>query len=380
MAKYWLTIVIFILIKTNVYSQKTENYQNKQTQSFCKMLHQTSSDGIIMFGIANGLDFLYSKPLCSDNSTSDCKKITGKNPLFVENDFLFSSEKKFWNNELELTKKAALEQGIAIGYCWHLRGMNSKSFYNNREDTFLAKKILIDGSVEQKWFINLIDTLLTPTFKKLGFPIIFRPFHEMNGNWFWWGKNNISPQEYIKLYRLTVDRLRKNEVNNLLYAWSPDTRFDTAYYPGDNYVDVCGLDAYEPGCSPYHGNKIFATEFEKLIEFTKNHKKLSAICETGLREYNGVWRYPMEIPQFWTQKVIGQITNQDNKSKGIAYVMSWYNADWNKDNKGSLYYPHPKIKQQFGKKGKEAIKDFKKLKKMKNVYFQGEGIKFYQQE
>ena len=369
--------MLFLLIISTLGAQNSNDYKNKKTQEFYQMLKKTSSEGKIIFGAANGLDFNYKEAMSLSNSPSDCKNVTGSDPLFVENDFLFSNDKIFWENELKLTKKAALEDGIAIGYCWHFRGKNSNSFYNSKEDKTLAKKIIETGSEEQKWFFNVIDTLLTPTFKNLGFPIIFRPFHEMNGHWFWWGKNNISPEEYVQLYRLTVNRLRENGVDNLLYAWSPDTRLDTAYYPGDEFVDICGLDVYEPGCSPYHGDEVFSNELKKLVDFTKNHKKLSAICETGLREYNGVFRYPMEIPQFWTKKVINQLIDKNGKSLGIAYVMSWYNADWNHDNKGSMFYPHKDLGIQFGKNGKKAIKDFIKMKNMKNVYFQGEGIKFY---
>lgn len=75
-------------------------------------------------------------------------------------------------------------------------------------------------------------------------PIIFRPLHENNGSWFWWGATHASASEYKELYRYIVDYLRDvKDVHNLLYAYSPGGVFNgdstdyLATYPGDQWVD-----------------------------------------------------------------------------------------------------------------------------------------------
>lgn len=83
-------------------------------------------------------------------------------------------------------------------------------------------------------------------------PIIFRPWHENNQRRFWWSVRG-DGQDYIKLWRFTVEYLRdKKGVHNLLYAYTPlalKSEKDTftkpeSGYPGDAYVDVIGIDNY----------------------------------------------------------------------------------------------------------------------------------------
>jgi mannan endo-1,4-beta-mannosidase len=86
-------------------------------------------------------------------------------------------------------------------------------------------------------------------------PMVFRPFHEMTGGWFWWGASQTTPDEYRELWRFTVEYLRdRKQVHNLLWAYSTDV-FDSpsqylARYPGDEYVDVLGFDDYQSVRSP----------------------------------------------------------------------------------------------------------------------------------
>ena len=80
-------------------------------------------------------------------------------------------------------------------------------------------------------------------------PVLFRPFHEHTGSGFWWGEAQCTPDEYKALWRFTVEYLRDVKgVHNLLYVYSPDLYRDaehyTERYPGDEWVDVLGLDAY----------------------------------------------------------------------------------------------------------------------------------------
>ena len=93
-------------------------------------------------------------------------------------------------------------------------------------------------------------------------PVIWRPYHEMNGDWFWWGYN---PDNYKKLYRMLYDRLTNyHKINNLLWVFNANElgsinvkQYDD-FYPGDNYVDILATDIYS---SEYKGK-----DYEKLLK------------------------------------------------------------------------------------------------------------------
>ncbi len=77
-------------------------------------------------------------------------------------------------------------------------------------------------------------------------PILFRPYHEMNGGWFWWGKRT-GEEGFVKLwkqlYHYYVD---VHKLNNLIWVWAPDKPSHglKEYYPGPDYVDIIGCDIY----------------------------------------------------------------------------------------------------------------------------------------
>ncbi|MFE5584130.1 glycosyl hydrolase [Kitasatospora sp. NPDC056531] len=85
------------------------------------------------------------------------------------------------------------------------------------------------------------------TLSDAGVPALFRPFHEMNGNWFWWGGQ--SPADFVTLWRSTYDYLTTTKgLHNLLWVYAPGCgqTDPTAYYAGHAYTDVVGLDCYSP--------------------------------------------------------------------------------------------------------------------------------------
>jgi mannan endo-1,4-beta-mannosidase len=81
---------------------------------------------------------------------------------------------------------------------------------------------------------------------------IWRPFHEMNGAWFWWGAQD--PAAFKRVWRHMYDYYtREKRLNNLLWAYGPNHGDKAAdYYPGDDCVDIIGLDAYTDHIDPQH--------------------------------------------------------------------------------------------------------------------------------
>jgi mannan endo-1,4-beta-mannosidase len=85
-----------------------------------------------------------------------------------------------------------------------------------------------------------------------GVPVLFRPLHEMNGDWFWWGQenggyNDTRANNFKALWQNMYTYFKDTKgLNNLIWIYSPDqsAEYITAYYPGNSYVDMVGLDAY----------------------------------------------------------------------------------------------------------------------------------------
>lgn len=117
------------------------------------------------------------------------------------------------------------------------------------------KQIFKAGTEERKNWLAIMD-VVAAGLQKLeddGVSVIYRPLHEMNGDWFWWGADNSNggSTERQVLYKALYQDMHKyftetKGLDNLIWVWSPDASRNnmTGYYPGDNYVDIVGLDAY----------------------------------------------------------------------------------------------------------------------------------------
>jgi mannan endo-1,4-beta-mannosidase len=184
-------------------------------------------------------------------------------------------------------------------------------------------------------------------------PVIFRPFHEHNGDWFWWGKGNCTEEEYIQLWRFTVDYLKNTRnLHHLIYAFSPDRsrlnlqdgQKDYLYaYPGDAYVDVIGLDNYMDvgvtwNTKSKDEQRADLVRVLKIVSaVAKEKNKVAALTETGLEGItNSTW---------FTDAILNPI--KINPEIQLAYIMVWRNA-----NTTHHYAPYP---------GHSSVPDFLKF-------------------
>lgn len=107
-------------------------------------------------------------------------------------------------------------------------------------------------------------------------PVLWRPYHEMNGDWFWWGKKE-GEDGYKKLYRMLFDRLVNfHGLNNLIWVYNCNEvknnvdPYET-YYPGDDVVDILATDVYTEGFNQMN--------YEQLLELAGD--KPIALGEVG---------------------------------------------------------------------------------------------------
>ena len=80
--------------------------------------------------------------------------------------------------------------------------------------------------------------------KDAGIPVLWRPFHEFDGQWFWWGKGG--KDNFIKLWQLMHDKFTNEYgLNNLIWVLGYSGEVKDGWYPGDEYVDIAGSDTYD---------------------------------------------------------------------------------------------------------------------------------------
>ncbi len=148
-----------------------------------------------------------------------------------------------------------------------------KSFYAEHTD-FDAAKVLQEGTPERTAFYHDMDVIaeILQRFQEENIPILWRPFHESYGTWFWWGAKGAEVAR--DLYRLMFDYYTgvKN-LHNLLWVWNCDI---PEAYPGDTYVDVVSMDVYLP---EYQATD-YADTYEKLVQATSD-EKVAALAEIG---------------------------------------------------------------------------------------------------
>lgn len=106
--------------------------------------------------------------------------------------------------------------------------------------------LLAAGTAAHRRWTQELDELAAGLLelKQAGVVVLWRPFHEMNGGWFWWGKKD--PAAFVRLWRSMFDYFsREKGLDNLLWVYAPNEGANAAdYYPGDAHVDIVGLDAY----------------------------------------------------------------------------------------------------------------------------------------
>ena len=160
-------------------------------------------------------------------------------------------------------------------------------------------------------------------------PLIFRPFHENNGSWFWWGASSCTPSEYKNIFRYTVEYLRDVKgLHNMLYAYSPggplvDEADYLSRYPGDAFIDVIGFDMYhrDPAKEDMWMEG-FAQTMQVVADFAKKRDKVAAVTECGMLYGNSALVVKGNTRLDWWNEAMARIAPQD-----MAYFLTWSNFD-----------------------------------------------------
>ena len=217
------------------------------------------------------------------------EEVTGKQPALLGFELLsYSPNINYLDTDPECMDEVERNYGMLkrawewaekkglITFTWHWfspLGGHSKSFFTRNTD-FDAAKAVIDGTPENKALLSDMDmmaALLRPFCDK-NVPILWRPFHEGDGDWFWWGAKGAETVK--KLFRTMYDRYTKlHGLNNLIWVWNSQV---PECYPGDDVVDIISRDMYPP----QHLHTSQSEMYHQLQTITRQ-KKISLIGETG---------------------------------------------------------------------------------------------------
>jgi mannan endo-1,4-beta-mannosidase len=256
-------------------------------------------------------------------------------------------------------------RGGVVTLSWH---MGNPVSGGSAWDTTRAVAAVLPGGARhaeyRAWldrFADFVGSLRAPDREGAGthlVPVVFRPFHEMSGSWFWWGARHRSAEEYRALWRFTVEHLRdRRGVHNLLYAYAPDVVDDAAAYlasyPGDAYVDVLGVDDYQSVRAPALRDTL-VRRLRLVVTLAESRGKVAAFTETGVEG----------VPDstFWTGTLLPALT-ADTLTRRVAWLMVWRNAPATAQQPRHFYAPHA---------GHPSVRDFVRFREHPLIAFDGE--------
>ena len=216
---------------------------------------------------------------------------------------------------------AHVRRGGIATISWHPRNPLTGGTAWDNKNANTVRSILPGGDQHQKfqtWMLRL-SCFLRSLKDEQGRPVpfIFRPWHENSGGWFWWGKGLCSAEEYKALWRCLQDRLLADGLTNIVWSWSPNYGLkadDLDSYPGDDRVDIIGLDAYQQSKDEQSFIRTLNKDLATLCEFAKGTDHLVALTECGYQN--------LPDPTWWTRVLKPQI-----EKFPLSYFLVWRNAD-----------------------------------------------------
>lgn len=284
---------------------------------------------------------------------SDVKSVCGSFPAIVGFDLggiELGDSANLDGVPFELMRRSALthtSRGGFVTFSWHPRNPLTGGDAWDISSDQVVTSVLEGGDLHEEfmlWLTRAADFLESLKDADGEFiPVIFRPWHENVGSWFWWGGKLCTPEQYKALFRQTRDYLAGTRgLKNIVWAYSPDSGADsTEYferYPGDDYVEILGIDHYEyvdrsdgdPGEEVIaEANEFYKKRLDRDLRYMEayaaSHGKLIAVSETG---FEGT-----PYSQWWTGVLLPAA-----KDYPICYLLTWRNA-W--DKPGHFFAPFP---------------------------------------
>lgn len=189
-------------------------------------------------------------------------------------------------NETEQTITWAKQTGGVVSVMWHWNAPGNlinqpgkewwRGFYTDATTFNLPAALANPAGNDYQLLLRDIDAIAVQLqkYEDAGVPVIWRPLHEAQGGWFWWGAHG--PDNFKQLWRLTYDRLTNHHgLHNLIWEFTSSAAEGNHldWYPGDDVVDMVGLDIYTDPSATMNG------QWYDMLQFY-NGRKLLAVSET----------------------------------------------------------------------------------------------------
>ena len=345
------TLTSFTIV-TAQQASPIDKQATKETKALFRNLKKLSKNHTL-FGHQHATE--YGHGWADEADRSDVKSVTGSHPAVIGVDIMgFSGRPAEAINQSKAQLKKIVEdtynRGGVTTIAWHFSNpVSGGGFYWNDSVSLPAVKYIIPGGQahdQYKLILRGVADWAKSAKGKDGKPVpmIFRPFHEFDGGWFWWGKPHCTREEFISLWQFTVAWLRDSmQVHNFLYAFSPDNRFNNEAeflerYPGDEWVDMVGMDNYGDMGRDGYRLDVAAKKLKVVSDYAKKAGKLAAFTETGLES--------IPDPAWWNDVLLKVMRTGDLQ---LAYVLVWRN---DRTSPTHYYAPFP---------GHSSVPDFIKF-------------------
>lgn len=358
---------VALLSFTAAFSQVADKKATTETRNLYKNLKKLQKKGV-MFGhqdaLAYGVGWQYQE------GRNDVKEITGELPAVFGWDVAGLEKGSSVNidsvpfDKMREYIKLVYDKGLVNTISWHLDNpLNGKTAWDETSGSVAS---ILPGALKNELYNSWLDKLASFMLSLEGsdgklIPILFRPYHELTGNWFWWGNKHCTPDEFKQLWQYTFNYFNNKGVHNLIYVYNTSDFNSTEEflekYPGDSFADMVSFDAYDYK-GPAEGNPFAKSLNEKLTMLeavAKKHQKLAALAETG---YEAI-----PYSEWWTESLWKAIGNHQ-----ISYVLLWRNFGYQPSTgRQHFYAPHS---------GHVSEKDFLKFYNLDKTLFEKEVSKF----
>ena len=319
----------------------------QETKELYQTLHQRLKEGIML---GHQDDLAYGIGWYKIPGKSDIKEVSGKYPAIfgwelgaLERNSPYNLDSVYFSDMKEYAKQVH-EMGGINTFSWHVDNIvTGNDAWDCKQDSVVGT-CLPGGSNHTRFltWLDIVANFFADLKDKEGkpIPVLFRPFHEHTGNWFWWCAEQCTPDEYIQLWQMTFNYLTETkQLHNLIWTYSPaSVSSEEKYlerYPCNEYVDILGFDSYMYNTADSYMNEL-DTNLSIITDLSKRWNKIPALSETGLET--------IPVNNYFTGILWPAVSKYE-----ISYFLLWRNAI-NRPN--HFYAPYP---------GHSSCEDFNKM-------------------
>lgn len=238
-----------------------------------------------------------------DNATK-VYEWTGKYPAINCFDYLhLPYSPSSWIDYSDITPvREWAEAGGIVAAMWHWNvpvseGADTYSFSSDGTE-FSVSNALTTGTWENEVLNEDLASIAAhlKLLQEEGIPVLWRPLHEASGGWFWWGAEEAD--SFVALWQTMFIYFQEQGINNLVWVWTSEGGDDVDWYPGDEYVDIIGIDIY---------NEMDASTIQNLYTNLTN-------------------RYPHKMITMSECGSVATISSQWSAASYWSWFMPWYDS------------------------------------------------------